>query len=105
MFMKRNCFTEARLVSMRAPNVQCNLSRYPVDEANTLFADSYVLLGFRAGFRRTNGFSVFIDCRNLTNQRYASSIDVIADARTEPDPEIFHPGDGRSFYGGVSWSW
>ena len=87
------------------PNVQCNLSRYPVDEANTLFADSYVLLGFRAGFRQTNGFSVFIDCRNLTDQRYASSIDVIADARTEPNPEIFHPGDGRSFYGGVSWSW
>jgi iron complex outermembrane receptor protein len=87
------------------PNLQCNLSRYPVDEANTLFADSYVLLGFRAGFRRTNGLSVFIDCRNLTNQRYAASIDVIADGRTEPDPEIFHPGDGRSFYGGVSWSW
>jgi iron complex outermembrane receptor protein len=87
------------------PNLQCNLSRYPVDEANTLFADSYVLLGFRAGFRRTNGFSVFLDCRNLTNQRYASSVDVIADARTELNPEIFHPGDGRSFYGGVSWSW
>jgi iron complex outermembrane receptor protein len=87
------------------PNVQCNLSQYPVDEANTLFADSYVLLGFRTGFRRTNGFSVFIDCRNLLNQRYAASIDVIADARTEPNPEIFHPGDGRSIYGGVSWSW
>jgi iron complex outermembrane recepter protein len=87
------------------PNVQCNLSRYPVDQANTLFADSYALLGFRAGFRRTNGFSVFLDCKNLTNQRYASSIDVIADARTEPNPEIFHPRDGRSFYGGVSWSW
>jgi iron complex outermembrane recepter protein len=87
------------------PSLQCNLSRYPVDEANTLFADSYVLVGFRAGFRRSNGFSVFIDCRNLTNQTYAAAIDVIADARTEPNPEIFHPGDGRSFYGGVSWTW
>ena len=87
------------------PNLQCNFTRYPVDQANTLFADSYVLLGFRAGFRRNNGFSVFLDCKNLTNQRYASSIDVIADARTEPNPEIFHPGDGRSFYGGVSWTW
>ena len=87
------------------PNLQCSLSRYPVDEANTLFADRYVLLGFRAGLRRSNGFSAFIDCRNLTNQRYASSIDVIADARTEPNPEIFHPGDGRSIYGGVSWTW
>jgi iron complex outermembrane receptor protein len=66
-----------------SPTIQCNLSHYPVDEANTLFADSYVLLGFRAGFRQSNGFSVFIDCRNLTNQHYASAIDVIADARTE----------------------
>ncbi len=87
------------------PNLQCNLSRYPVDEANSLFADNYVLLGFRAGFRRPNGFSVFIDCRNLTNQIYAAAVDVIADARTGEDPEIFHPGDGRSFYGGVSWTW
>jgi iron complex outermembrane receptor protein len=87
------------------PNLRCNFSRYPVDEANSLFADSYVLLGFRAGFRRTNGFSVFIDCRNLTDQHYAASVDVIADARTGPNPEIFHPGDGRSFYGGVSWTW
>jgi len=87
------------------PNLQCNFSHYPVDEANTLFADSYVLLGFRAGFRSPSGFSVFIDCRNLTNQTYAAAIDVIADARTQNDPEIFHPGDGRSFYGGVSWSW
>jgi iron complex outermembrane receptor protein len=87
------------------PNLQCNFSRYPVDEANTLFADSYVLLGFRAGFRQPTGFSIFIDCRNLTNQTYAAAVDVIADARTEKDPEIFHPGDGRSFYGGVSWSW
>ncbi len=87
------------------PNLQCNLSRYPVDHADTLFADRYVLVGFRMGFRRRSGFSVFVDCKNLTNQRYASSIDVIADARTESNPEIFHPGDGRSFYGGVSWSW
>src|SRR5579884_311910 len=87
------------------PNLQCNLSRYPVDHADTLFADRYALVGFRLGFRRRSGFSIFLDCRNLTNQRYASSIDVIADARTESNPEIFHPGDCRSFYGGFSWSW
>ena len=87
------------------PNVQCNLSRYPVDQANTLFADAYSLVGFRAGFRRSNGFSVFLDCKNLSNKRYASSIDAIADARTDAHPEIFHPGDGRAIYGGVSWSW
>jgi iron complex outermembrane receptor protein len=87
------------------PNLQCNLSRYPADHANTLFADAYALVGFRAGFRRGKGLSVFLDCRNLTNARYASAIDVIADARTDADPEIFHPGDGRAFYCGASWSW
>ena len=87
------------------PNFQCNLAGYPVDHANTLFADPYALLGFRVGFRRRTGFSAFLDCKNLTNKRYASSIDVIADARTQANPEIFHPGDGRSFYAGISWSW
>jgi len=53
----------------------------------------------------TSNNSVFTDCRNFTDQPCASSIDVIADARREPNPEIFHPGDGRSFYGGVSWRW
>src|SRR5438874_1437883 len=38
------------------------------------------------------GVMFLLDGLNLTNQRYASSIDVIADARTEPNPEIFHPG-------------
>jgi iron complex outermembrane receptor protein len=87
------------------PNVQCSLSRYPVDHANTLFADAYALLGFRAGFRHHKGFSVFLEGNNLTDQRYASAIDVIADARSGEAPRIFHPGDGRSFYGGISWSW
>ena len=87
------------------PNIQCNLSRYPVDHADTLFADPYLLLGFRAGFRQPTGFNVFVEGKNLTNERYASSIDVIADARTQTNPEIFHPGDGRAFYGGISWSW
>ena len=31
------------------PNLQCNLSRCPVDEANALFADTHMPLGFRAG--------------------------------------------------------
>ena len=85
--------------------MQSNLARFPGDEVNPRVEVSYVLPGFRAGCRRSNGLSGFIECRNLTNQRYASSIDVIADARTESNPEIFHPGDGRSIYGGISWSW
>src|SRR5262249_13648238 len=87
------------------PNVRCNFTHYPVDEANTLFADSSTLLGFKIGYRSKKGFSIFFEAKNLTDKRFASAVDPIADARTEPDPEVFHPGDGRAFYGGISRSW
>ena len=87
------------------PNLQWNITRYPVDHANTLFADDYALLGFRMGFQSKKGFSIFFEARNLTNTRYPASIDPIPNAQTATGPiEIFHPGDGRSFYAGVSWA-
>jgi iron complex outermembrane recepter protein len=86
------------------PNLQWNVTHYPVDHANTLSADPYALLGFKMGMEFKNGVSIFFDARNLTGEHYASSVDPIPDARTADGPiEIFHPGDGRSFYGGVSW--
>ncbi len=87
------------------PNVQCNLTRYPVDQANSLNADAYALLGFKIGFRQAKGFSVFFEAKNLLDERYAAAVDPIADAQNPTDPRSFHPGDGRSFYGGVSWRW
>jgi iron complex outermembrane receptor protein len=87
------------------PNLQCNITRYPVDQANTLFADPYTLLGFKIGFRSKRGLSVFLEAKNLTNKRFASALYPIADARSAPDARIFHPGDGRAFYGGISWNW
>ena len=87
------------------PNVQWNISRYPADQANTLFADPYGLLGFKAGFQSKHGFIIFFEARNLTDQHYAAAVDPIPDAATAGGPpQIFHPGDGRSFYGGVSWA-
>ena len=87
------------------PNVQCNITRYPVDQANTLFADSYALIGFKIGYRPKKGFSVFFEAKNLTDKHFASAVAPIADARTTDDAQVFHPGDGRAFYGGISWSW
>jgi iron complex outermembrane receptor protein len=104
-------FYEAELLYQTAsgfyvgPSVQCNITRYPVDQANTLFADSYALLGFKIGYRPKKGPSIFFEAKNLTDERFASAVDPIADARTADDARIFHPGDGRAFYGGVSWRW
>lgn len=87
------------------PNLQCNITRYPVDQANTLFADPYTLLGFKLGFRSKRGFSIFLEAKNLTDKRFASAVDPIADARIPTDARIFHPGDGRACYAGISWNW
>ena len=88
-----------------AADVEWNVVKYPVDEANTLFADPYALLGVRAGYKTRNGFEVFFEAKNLTNKIYAATVEPIADARIGGDPNSFNPGSGRAFYGGVSWTW
>jgi len=90
------------------PNVQCNLSRYPVDQQNTLYAGAYALLGFKTGLtigRGKSRLSIFFEAKNLTDERYAASVDPIPNGQNPVDPQVFHPGDGRSFYGGVTYSW
>ncbi len=86
-------------------NVEWNIVKYPVDEANTLFADPYALLGFRAGYKTQRGFQVYFEARNLLDEAYAAYVEPIADARIGDDNDSFSPGLGRAFYGGVSWSW
>jgi iron complex outermembrane recepter protein len=90
------------------PNVQCNFSSYPVDQQNTLYANAYALLGFKIGFDGSWGsssFSVFVEAENLTGENYAASVDPIPNGQVPANPQVFHPGDGRAFYGGVTCSW
>jgi iron complex outermembrane receptor protein len=90
------------------PNVQCNLSSYPVDQQNTLYAGTYELLGFKIGYAGNWGkskYSVFVEAKNLTDENYAAAVDPIPNGQNPGDPQVFHPGDGRSFYGGITWSW
>ncbi len=86
-------------------NVEWNATKYPVDEANSLFADPYALLGVRTGYQTRKGLQVYFEAKNLTNKIYAASVEPIADARSGDDTDSFNPGNGRAFYGGVSWVW
>ena len=86
-------------------NVEWNTVKYPVDEANSLFADPYALLGCRAGYRTAKGPQIFFEAKNLANQAYAATVAPLGDARTNDDTAAFNPGSGRAFYGGVSWIW
>lgn len=87
------------------PTLQWNITRYPVDNANLLYADDYALLGFKIGFQIKKGLNVFVQGMNLMDERYASSVDPISSVKAYAPPvQVFHPGDPRAFYGGLSWT-
>jgi len=86
------------------PNLEWVMKKYAVDMANTLFTDPYATLGVKGGYRVNEGLSFFVEGRNLTNEIYAATTGVIADARGR-DSAQFMPGDGRSVYAGVEFRW
>lgn len=85
------------------PNIEWVPTGYPVDSAGTLHADSYVLLGAKVGYRSEKGFSVFFEAKNLTDETYAATTGVVSQAGA--NSQLFLPGDGRGFYGGIEWKW
>ncbi len=86
------------------PSVEWVPERYPVDHANTLFADPYRIFGLKVGYRPAQGMAAFVEARNLTDEPYAATTGVIADARGR-DSAQFLPGDGRSFFAGLEYRW
>jgi len=84
------------------PNVEWVPGDYPVDHANTLFADSYAIMGLKGGYRSKRGFGFFIEGRNLTDNNYAATTGVIDNARGR-DSAQFLPGDGASVFAGIEW--
>lgn len=82
------------------PNVERALSKYPVDFANSLFADPYTIWGFRIGYRG-RAWSGFLDGKNLSDTVYTASTGIVADARGRDTNQIFNPGNGRAVYGGL----
>jgi iron complex outermembrane receptor protein len=84
-----------------APNVEAVPTGYFVNSDNTERTDSYTLVNVRLGYDyQPWKLSVFFEARNLTDKVYASSVQVDSDTG-----RFFEPGDGRAFYGGVSWQW
>lgn len=85
------------------PNVEWVPEAYYVDNANTTRTASYALLGLKAGYNDPAGWSLFIDGRNLTDERYIASASVSASAT--PASAVFEPGFGRAVYAGVQVRW
>jgi iron complex outermembrane receptor protein len=78
-----------------------------IDHSNTFSADAYAICGFKFGRRIDDGISWFIEARNLTDEAYAATTEVIQNAKgTDPTRGgAFLPGDGRSVFAGIEWKW
>jgi iron complex outermembrane receptor protein len=90
------------------PNLHWIATAYPVDNANTLAEPASALVGFKTGMPLGKNVSVFFEARNLLDERYASSVDPISDngangGAAGQTAQVFHPGDPRAFYFGLSW--
>ena len=88
-----------------APSLEWSVSDTYVDYANTLKAPSYAIWSLGAGWRGPDGVSLFVEARNLADERYISNVSAVTDARAPGvSTAVFYPGEGRSVFGGVSWA-
>ncbi len=87
------------------PNIEWSPQRFAADLARTTFADPYALLGLKFGYRTKKGLSFFVEARNLTDETYSPTTNVVQNAPAPGATAVFLPGDGRAFYGGVEFKW
>ena len=82
------------------PSVEWRISSPYVDYANTMKAPDYALLGLTGGFNIGPNASVYVDARNLTDERYVGEFSAVTDARTA-STAVFFSGEGRSVFVGL----
>jgi iron complex outermembrane receptor protein len=85
------------------PNIEWSPESYFADNANTLDVDPYTLLNLRVGYDTGSGWSGYIEGRNLSDERYISTVAIAGTASASS--EIFNPGTGRSVFAGLRYRW
>jgi iron complex outermembrane receptor protein len=84
-----------------APGLDIVPGGYYVNSENNARNHAYTLVNVKAGYEHAaSGLGVFFEARNLTDTTYSAAV-VVDDANRR----FYLPGDGRSFYGGISWRW
>jgi iron complex outermembrane recepter protein len=82
------------------PSLEWVPSAYFVDSGNTASNDSWATLGLRAEYTVPRlGLTAFAAGQNLTDTRYAASVQV-----DNATGRSFEPAEGRSFYVGFQWA-
>jgi iron complex outermembrane recepter protein len=77
-------------------------SGYPIDFANSFFADGYTIWGVKLSQMVNKQWSWFLEGRNLGNKAYASTTGIVRNAAGK-DQAQFMPGDGRAVYAGAEF--
>ena len=86
-----------------APSVQWSPKDSWVDYANTLKSPGYAVWSLNATFAVAPGLKLFLDARNLTDERYIANASAVTDARVASSA-VFWPGEGRSGFVGLRGS-
>ncbi len=72
-----------------------------VDYANTLDAPGYAVVGLKSDYKVNQHLNVFLDARNLTDEKFITNYNTITNANVA-GTAVFFPGDGRSLYAGFT---
>jgi iron complex outermembrane receptor protein len=84
-----------------APSLEIVPRDYYVDSGNTAKNDAWSTIGFRAEWSSpVRGLTIFLAAQNLTNDRYAASVQV-----DNATGNYYEPADARSYYGGIRWQY
>lgn len=84
------------------PNVEWQ-GAYPLDAANTVDNDGFVLLNYRVGYRTERGFAAFVEGRNLGDERHAPTTGIANPTQAVATQALYLPGDGLGIHGGIEW--
>lgn len=78
---------------------------YPINDANSVFTDSYQLMNLKLGYRRDLGRRLSVDLyagiNNIWDEKYASMVQINAIGFGGRAPRYFYPGLPQNYYGGV----
>ena len=85
-----------------APSVEWSASDVWVDYKNGTRAPAYAVFNLNTGWAATERLTIFLDIRNLADKHYISNVQ--AQIAANAASAAYWPGDGRSVFGGLQWS-
>ena len=87
-----------------SPTVEWRGGTTWIDHANTVGDDGYTLVHLGLSGNLRGGLEWFVDVRNLTDAEYVSTT-LVRDDVDGADSASYFPGDPRSVFAGIRWSY